>query len=76
MFFNFLTSENLITKQWWIVHWCLYCMIGYKNDEYPTTLATSTIIILFSKNLEFSKSTQSPKNCERKYRIFKNNSFD
>ncbi len=51
-------------------------MIGYKNDEYPTTLATSTIIILFSKNLEFSKSTQSPKNCERKYRIFKNNSFD
>jgi hypothetical protein len=26
--------------------------------------------------LEFSKSNQSPKNCERKYWIFKNISFD
>jgi hypothetical protein len=42
-------------------------MIGYKNDEYHITLATSTIIILFPKKLEFSKSNQSPKNCERKY---------
>ncbi len=52
------------------------CMIGYKNDEYHITLATSTIIILFPKKLEFSKSNQSPKNCERKYWIFKNISFD